>query len=164
VIWVWSLLSWPSAAFNGNNPVSMASIFPGDGYVDWVGIECYNTFHESDPDSKWRNCKAIMDAAYREAEALQSARPMMVVEMGSLEKPGDASYKAGWITNALSPSSPEAILNLYPRIKAILWWNDMRVAANNTSSLAISSSAAAIQAFKEAVADPVYGGELSPGP
>jgi|GEM_PF-3705130 len=160
-IWVWSVLSWPSAAYGGNNSISLASIFPGDNYVDWIGIECYNTFKESDSDSNWRDCKDIVAPTYREAIALPSSKPLMIVEMGSLEKPGNPSYKSNWITNAIAPSSSGAIINQFPRIKAVIWWNDARLEVGNSSSLAINTSNASVQSFKNAIIGDVYDGQFS---
>jgi hypothetical protein len=143
VTWVWSLLSWPSAAYGGNNPTSMSSIYPGDDYVDWIGIECYNF----NPGS-WAECNSTLDASYREASALSAIKPMMLAEMGSIEKTGDPQGKPEWIRNALAVERDSSFPNNYPRIKAFFWWND--------GSLSIQPSDASVQAFKESIASDLY--------
>jgi hypothetical protein len=156
VTWLWTLLSWPSASYGGNNPTTMASIYPGDSYVDWIGIECYNTF---DPNSTgvWPDCREIMNASYREATALSATKPLMIAEMGSFEKPGNSTYKPEWIRNALSLDRESSIARNFPRIKAVFWWNDGRAQPDTPW---IHSSNASIASFRDSIAGSVYDSNL----
>ncbi|MDO8682740.1 MAG: glycosyl hydrolase, partial [Armatimonadota bacterium] len=139
VTWVWSVLSWPSASFGGNNTIPMSSIYPGDGYVDWIGIECYNF------SAPWQQCYGSnVSGAYLEASALSASKPMMMAEMGSREDPGDPIAKAEWIKSALALDRVQSIPNIYPRVRGIFWWN--------SGETWIESSIAAVAAFKEALA------------
>ena len=46
VIWVWN----PNYANNLGDPHSLDEYYPGDSYVDWVGIDVYQWLTTSDPD------------------------------------------------------------------------------------------------------------------
>lgn len=50
VQWVWSVLAWESIPFGGTNEVALKDIYPGDEFVDWIGIECYNL----PSDTNWK--------------------------------------------------------------------------------------------------------------
>ena len=150
--WLWSVDSWPSLNFGGTNSVSLASVYPGDDYVDWIGIEDYN-FQTGNP-AWWVGTPAIMDGIYNEVKALHSSRPLMIAEMGSPEKINDPQAKAVWIRQALSIGDPNSIPNRYPDIKAIFWWND--ASQSNNGELAIESSPQSIAAFKDAIGNDVY--------
>lgn len=142
VKWVWSVLSWPSANFGGNNKVSMKSIYPGDEFVDWIGIECYK-FSASDNTS----CADIMKASYSEAAALSPTLPIHNIEMGTFEGPG----KAQWVREALDLSSPNSIFNKYPRLKGFMYWEDSRI-----NGLWLKSDPNTMAAFSSVISDPGY--------
>lgn len=146
VKWVWSVLSAPSPNFGGQNPMTLQSIYPGDDYVDFIGIECYN-FTAKD----WLSCADLMRGIYKEATALSPSKPILNVEMGSIEDP----RKAAWIAETFSAESPNAIFKLFPRLAGVMYWNDGRSSAD-FSGLWIQSSAASKAAFQNAIRDPVY--------
>lgn len=153
VTWVWSVLSWPSTAYGGTNSISLHSIYPGDDYVDWIGIECYNT--DFLPLLEACNSSDIR-GIYNEASALSSTKHMLMAEMGANEDTLNSEAKPEWIKNALSFNRVQSIPFKYPRIKAIFYWNDGRnidVAEN----LWIESSVKSINAFREVIADYHYG-------
>lgn len=140
--WIWSVLSAPSANFGGGNPISLASIYPGDAYVDWIGIECYNFKEEN-----WLGCSDRMEGIYAEAAALSPVLPIMNVEMGTYQD----SRKPGWLKDALDVNSPQAMVNRYPRLNSFMYWNDSRY-----HGLWIKSSEASAQAFKSSIAHSTY--------
>ena len=82
VSWVWSP-NWnssPSAAWN-----TFAALYPGDEYVDWVGVSGYN-LHRETPD-------ALFAGIYR---AYAARKPIMITEVGAVDRGGRT--KADWIT------------------------------------------------------------------
>ncbi|MCB9073284.1 MAG: hypothetical protein H6623_06650 [Bdellovibrionaceae bacterium] len=163
VRWVWSVLSWPSQTFGGNNSISVASIYPGDDYVDWIGIECYNNFVGSG-DGIWKSCVEHAFGIYSEIVALTSIKPISLVEMGSTEQSSQqdptGTAKGLWVNEALDVNNPNSIYQKMPRIQAIMYWNDNRPIFNSTSSdggaLWIQSSKSARDGFRSAIEGSAY--------
>ena len=157
VAWVWSPLSWPSAKYWGSpdaNPLSMAELYPEDDYVDWIGIEHLNL-----KGDRWDECGSeIIQASYREATSLSKTKPLIIAEMGSREDPGNPDAKAEWIRNSLSPDRAQSIPNTYPRIKAVIYWNDRRDLRKLPYRVVtdICTSDKSLQAFRESVSSDIY--------
>lgn len=147
VAWVWSVLSWPSIPYGGTNSISLSSIYPGDNYVDWIGIECYNQNFLPLPEACNSN---DIQGIYREALPLSvNPKPLMMAEMGAIEDIINPNAKPEWIKNALSFDRTQSIPFKYPEIKAIFYWNDGR----DPLKLWIESSIESTNAFKEAIAN-----------
>ena len=132
--------------FNPNNVCSGACVdfapsYPGDAYVDWVGLDSYNfgTYHTSG----WQTFTHCF-SSYSELVSLAPSKPMMVAETASVEQGGD---KAAWITSAFTQEIPQTM----PAISLVVWFDmnkspeDWRVNSSTTSLAAwqavVSSSA-----------------------
>ncbi|MFH1826426.1 MAG: glycosyl hydrolase [bacterium] len=112
----------------------MANYYPGDQYVDWVGLDGYNWGH-----GKWESFERIFDCAYRILSSL-SSKPMMIGEFGSAENGGS---KAEWIKDAF-----ERIKNSYPKVKIVCWFN-----INKERDWRVDSSNSALKSFRRAIKD-----------
>jgi hypothetical protein len=81
VSWVWSP-NWnssPNASWN-----SFDALYPGDEYVDWVGVSGYNLHREKPGD--------LYDGLY---EKFSARKPFMIAEVGSVDRGGRT--KADWL-------------------------------------------------------------------
>lgn len=136
VRWVWS----PNYAFSGTTP--FAELYPGDAYVDWVGIDGYNW-----GGSGWTSFADIFGPSYRTL-AQMTNKPIMIAETSSAEVGGD---KAAWIRQALLKDVPYN----FPRIRAVLWFN-----INLERNWPVNSSPTSLTAYKEVVSSPLYQGRL----
>lgn len=63
----------------------MASYYPGDEYVDWIGISVYGPLTPKDGRKYWETFTWIMDTYYPELAALSADKPLAVVEYGVIE-------------------------------------------------------------------------------
>jgi len=131
--------------------------YPGDSYVDWLGISVYGTLDPRVPMSPFAR-KLDVSGVYRTLTKL-SRRPVAIAEMGTVEAaPGK---KATWIRGAFQALRS----GRYPRIRAAVWWS-MDSGANTR----IDSSPGALEAFRAGVtgtffsARPVFGGDCRPPP
>ncbi len=109
VIWVWNP-NWgdfPSAQWN-----SYLNYFPGEAYVDVIGLTGYNTGTYY-PDETWRSFDEIYLPMLWEYNRHFSDFPYMITEFGSSATGGD---KGAWIASAL-----EMVEKM--NIKAAVWWN-----------------------------------------
>jgi Glycosyl hydrolase family 26 len=131
--------------------------YPGDAYVDWLGISGYGSLTRKGPIV---NFAAKLDASgvYTLLTHL-SARPMAVVEMGVVD--GPARAKPEWIRRAFAALRS----GRYPRIRGAVWWDW----SDGEIDTRIDSSAAALAAFRAAIqgrffdARPRFTGTCAPG-
>jgi len=135
VTWVWS----PNVEYAGS--IALRELYPGDDYVDWVGMDGYNWGTVS--SHSWQSFSQVFEQTYHDILALTS-RPLMVAETASTEQAGN---KASWITDAFVTQIPDN----FPRIKAVIWFNE-----NKETDWRIESSPAAQAAFTHAAAASVY--------
>ncbi|HEY7294036.1 MAG TPA: glycosyl hydrolase [Dehalococcoidia bacterium] len=145
VQWVWS----PNVI--GDQAADFAAYYPGDQYVDWVGLDGYNFGPQI-----WRWFAQIFGSSYDRLTALTS-KPLMIAEVGTSEAlPQQAALndtKAAWITDAFTDEIPKK----YPRIRAVVWFNEDKTnVERNGYDWRVGSSAAALHAFAAAVASSYY--------
>lgn len=93
VKWVFSI-NWEDVPRESN---SFVSYYPGDNYVDFVGLDGYN-WGNTKSWSRWRSFKEIFDGRLTEAGKAFN-KPLMITEFGSTSSGGD---KALWIKEAFS--------------------------------------------------------------
>jgi beta-mannanase len=91
--WIFSI-NWEDIPKEKN---SYLSYYPGDGFVDYVGIDGYN-WGDTQPWSKWMSFSEIFKNRYDEVNKLLN-KPVLVTEFSSVSSGGD---KALWIREALS--------------------------------------------------------------
>ena len=129
---------------------TLKAMYPGDGYVDWVGFDGYT----SDPKNK--SFQDVFLPTYNFVAGF-SSRPMMIFESGCTEDSTDSMAKANWITKGFLTTIP----SLLPRIKIADWFN-----ANNdkgTKDYSFETSQNSLDAWKQVVASPLYQGSLLTG-
>jgi len=99
--------------FKWNNP---HLYYPGDEYVDWVGLTGYNNGTSYDWD-RWRDFGPIYSGIYEEYSALYPDKPLIITEFASNEVGGD---KAAWIEDAFKRLAED-----FPKIKIAVWFNQV---------------------------------------
>lgn len=109
VIWVWNPNQRSFPNFKWNNEILY---YPGDAYVNVVGLTAYNTGNYYEGES-WNSFDELYSELYSRTLA-QYAQPMMITEFASSSVGGD---KAAWISDMF-----ESIAE-YPEIKVAVWWN-----------------------------------------
>jgi hypothetical protein len=101
VSWVWSP-NWNSAPPDEWN--RMDAYYPGDKYVDWVGVSGYNLNQESPA--------TLFDPVYRK---YSSRKPIMITEVGAKDHGGTS--KEDWIKDF------SAYVEQRPAIGAVVWFD-----------------------------------------
>ncbi len=126
--WVWSpnVTDEPRTIEN-----RMEAYYPGDNYVDLLGVDGYN-WGNTRSWSTWTPFENLFVQAYYRLAALAN-KPIWIVETASVERGGN---KADWISNMLSS-------NAFPRIEAVIWFNEYKEA-----DWRLESSQASIDAFR----------------
>jgi hypothetical protein len=142
VNWVWCPNIDPDGIFG-----DLSSLYPGDAYVDWTGLDGYNWGTDPVKPDRWRSFDELFGSTYhRIADTIAPSKPLLISEMSSTEYGGS---KAGWIQDALAkiPAS-------YPKIGGLLWF-DTYIEGMDWP---IESSTAATSAFAEGIGNPAYAG------
>ncbi len=139
VVWVWCPNIGGSPNADWNQP---SAYYPGDAYVDWVGVDGYN-WGTSQSWSKWTAFNDILGSVYASYAAM--GKPMMVAETGSVEGGGD---KAAWVV-ALGQT-----LKTFPAVKAFVYFDTYDEL--NKTDWKIDSSMSARDAFVALVKDPYF--------
>lgn len=139
-LWVWNPneRSYPNFTWN-----AIDNYYPGDEYVDIVGLTGYNTgdYYEGET---WRSFKNIYDPIYETMEP-RYQQPLMITEFSCSDIGGN---KAAWINDMFKQ------LPHYPRIKAAVWWNSADYDTNGTiaRSYFIDNNEENLAAFKDGLA------------
>jgi Glycosyl hydrolase family 26 len=141
--WVWA----PNVDNDGLG-VPFASLYPGDDYVDWVGLDGFNR-GTSWSSTSWVDMKTIFAASIRHLREI-TAKPLMIAETGSSEAGGD---KAAWIRTSFA-----AIPRELPQVRAVMWFN------KNETQLGIDwrvdSSSSSLAAFRSVATSDLFSGTL----
>jgi len=124
VTWMWSINADPL-----NN---ITSYYPGDAYVDIIGIDGYN-YGTSLPGHTWQTFSQIFNPSYTILSSTYN-KPIVISEIASSELGGD---KAAWITDMFTR------LNSMPKSNQIIWFNLLK-----ETEWRITSSQTALAAFE----------------
>lgn len=146
VQWLW-VPHGPSTDLSTEAWNAVANYWPGDAYVDWIGLDGYN-FYPQDP---WGNPRPYRDfdncfrALYDDCAVLGD-QPMMIAEFGTGEFEYKGDDKSTWVRDTFSKIKTD-----YPRIRIFTWFN-----INKELDWRVNSSPEALKAFKEMLADPYF--------
>jgi Glycosyl hydrolase family 26 len=140
VKWVWA----PNIDYGGR---PFSQFFPGDEWVDYVGLDGYN-WGATEGES-WDTFSQLFASSYATITSL-STKPVIIAETGSSESGGD---KAAWIEETFFRTIPERM----PRVAAVVWFNDAK-----ERDWRVNSSQASLDAYRRVVASTLYGGDQPP--
>lgn len=138
VTWIWSPDATSYPDFNGN---AISDYYPGENYVDWVGLDGYN-WGNTKPGKVWESFETIFAAGYK--KALGYNKPIMLAETASTEVGGS---KGNWLEEAFFKALPTK----FPQVKALVWFN-----INKETSWDIASSLESISQFKKAANSGIF--------
>lgn len=126
----------------------LKQMYPGDNYVDWVGLDGYSNLSS-------RSLQDVFQPSYQFLKTF-THRPMMLFEVGSTENPKDPMAKANWITQGFLTT----IATQFPDVKIANWFNSTDDNKNNPQNYAMDTSQNSLNAWKQVVASPLYQGIL----
>lgn len=137
VLWVWNPnhKSFPNFSWNRD-----LMYYPGDEYVDIVGLTAYNTGNYYEGES-WNSFDELYLEYYKEYERIFD-KPLMITEFGSSIFGGD---KVKWVEDMFKS------LEKYPGIKVAVWWNgiDFDVNKNEARVYKIDRPKEVLEIFKK---------------
>jgi hypothetical protein len=137
--WVWC----PYVDPNGGAALQSSALYPGDGYVDWTGLDGYNKGTAT--GNPWRTFAYLFGPDYREiTETLAPSKPMLIAEVASSESGGS---KAGWIEEMFAQ-----IPTAFPKVRGLMWFDY----TDQGNDWPIETSATATAAFAAGISDSRY--------
>ena len=110
--WVWS----PNYASHPVEPWNtIPAYYPGDKYVDWIGLSGYNW--NGWGGRPWESFTTLYDGVLKDLTC-RYAKPQILAELGSVDGGTPETAKASWVS--------EAYRNIltYPFVRAVVWFND----------------------------------------
>jgi phage terminase large subunit-like protein len=123
--------------------------YPGNEYVDWVGIDSYNWGLNPAQPEKWRNPDQTVTPTLSIVNKLTGGKkPVAIVEEASSEYGGN---KADWIREMLTTYVPH-----HPEIQAYLWFNRNTERNEAHKDWMIETSVTAQQSFRRAIQSGIY--------
>jgi hypothetical protein len=140
VQWVWA----PNVDYGGR---PFNQFFPGDEYVDYVGLDGYNWGNSG--GESFASFTKIFASSYATITQL-STKPLIITETAASEAGGD---KAAWIEETFLETIPQQM----PRISAVIWFNE-----DKERDWPVNSSQASLDAYRKVVASTLYGGTQAP--
>lgn len=141
VIWVFSpQIETPSTT-------DIALLYPGDKYVDWVGLDGYN-WGTSKSWSSWQDFHTIFYNSYIKLAEIVPNKPIMIAEINTTNIGGD---QASWYQSMLSNEIP----NNFPKVDAIVFFNEDKTYTEGVKWL-IDNTPASLEQFKTSISNPIY--------
>ncbi|WTK80844.1 glycosyl hydrolase [Streptomyces sp. NBC_01511] len=111
VVWVWTVSGYLGSADE------MKALYPGDDYVDWIGMDQYN-YYLCHNTTDWKDFDRSQRPAYDWLRANISAeKPLMLAEFGTVPDPADPTRQRDWYTRI-----PTTVRTM-PGVKALIQWN-----------------------------------------
>lgn len=139
--WVWAVNheDWPDEEWN-----FFENYYPGDYYVDWIGVDGYNWNREE--YGGWESFSDIFDTALNRIQEINDQKPVIIAEFACAHEP---VKKSEWLTDAFNEIKKRKY------IKCFIWFNE-----NKEENWLIDSDGDA--ALKEALSDPYFSSKGDP--
>ncbi|OQY91349.1 MAG: hypothetical protein B6D38_01730 [Anaerolineae bacterium UTCFX1] len=114
ITWVFHLNAedWPQENWN-----AFENYYPGDEYIDWIGISNYGA--QTPQDDYCDEFRLAMDAVYQRVDSLTPDKPIFIAEFG-VTKNNPLCDQAEWARSALTDITSFR----WARIIAFSWWNE----------------------------------------
>ncbi|MBN7771960.1 glycoside hydrolase family 26 protein [Clostridium aminobutyricum] len=148
VIWIWNPNCASFPGFNWNHELMY---YPGDEYVDVIGMTAYNTgTYYASSGEKWHEFDELYNNLYYTYSS-RYQQPLMITEFASASMGGD---KNQWVIDMFNTISH------YNRIKVAVWWDgcDWDKDGNVARSYIMDESVSLLDIFKKYLKEPWYRG------
>jgi hypothetical protein len=125
----------------------MKNYYPGDNYIDWIGISVYGP---QEPGEGWWSFEDLLSDNWNEIMSISNeGKPIAILELGVIDYPSEGD-KAQWITDAYNCVGPGGTFD--QDIDAMSWWHE----TFDQTNLRINSSPEAQQAYHNAVYNSIF--------
>ncbi len=154
-IMLWSVFTFPE--------YSIAQYYPGDEYVDWVGVNIYNVLYHNDDihhKSDGEDPLRLLDYVY---DMFSSRKPIHISEYGASNyTTTDNQHHSAFAIAKINRLYTQLPFR-YPRVKAITYFNVNNVDALNDvyeerriNNYALTTNSDVLHAYREIILDDHY--------
>lgn len=134
--WVWEVYCpFPGPVDAPNN------YYPGDEYVDWIGLSAYDRETQNTPQNKG-SFKFLVGSTYNEMRQSHKDKPIMMAEFATTNN----HAQARWLKSAFST------IKDWPGMKAAIFWNNINRGLGDDHTLGVEG----INIYKEIAKDPYF--------
>lgn len=130
----------------------IAELYPGDSYVDWVGLDGYN-WGTTQSWSGWQSFKSIYNDSYIQMREIAPSKPLMLAEVNTVSIGGD---QAEWYRDMLS----EVIPDEFTDVDAVVFFHEDKIQTEGVRWL-IDTTPETLNVFKESIANPIYKSKMN---
>lgn len=158
VIMVWTVFTSPTS--------TMDAYYPGDAYVDWVGVNIYNVVYHNNDIEQYaadEDPLELLDYVYN---AYSDRKPIQISEYGVTHYTITDNTK--YVEFAISKLKRlyEGLKIDYPRVKSIFYF-DVNNTANapegrQINNYALTDELRILETYKSLIADPYFLSDLQP--
>jgi hypothetical protein len=129
------------------------SYYPGDAYVDAIGVDVYNWYDCRGGKGRWKDLAELIEP-HRRFGLEHPGKDLMVLEWGSVEDRARPGRKAQWIHDAAKLFTRPG----YRRYRAVLHWDDRYTGQGPGRSCDFDyrTSETALRAWRAMAAAPAY--------
>jgi beta-mannanase len=138
VAFVWSVTGYAFQSASGES-ASAASTYPGDAYVDWLGVDPYNFDH----GGAWHSLAYEMGPWYEWVRTTHPGKPLMLSEWGSVEDLNQPGRKAQWFAQASADLQSQ-----FSAVRAVVYFDEQKSEQGTVHDWRIDTSTSALQAFR----------------
>lgn len=158
VIMVWTVFTFPQR--------SILWYYPGDEYVDWVGVNIYNVvYHNNDINDPacHEDPLELLDHVY---SLFSDRKPIQISEYAAThytttDDTGYVEFAVEKITRLYS-----GIAEMYPRVKAIFYFNTNNLinapAGRRINNYSLTSSHRVLEAYAKVISDKHFLSDMAP--
>lgn len=116
ITWAWHVNgdSVPDTPWN-----QIDRYYPGDRFVDWVGLSAYGALTPADQAGDWRPFRETLDEVVPELTEIAPDKPIMVFEFG-MTRGSPSGTPAAFADAALD----DLLANRWPAVRGFSWWNE----------------------------------------
>ena len=158
VIMVWTVFTSPTS--------TMAAYYPGDAYVDWVGVNIYNVVYHNNDIEQYaadEDPLELLDYVY---DTYSDKKPIQISEYGVTHY--TVTDNAKYVDFAISKLERlyKGLKTDYPRVKSIFYF-DVNNTANapegrQINNYALTDELRILETYKSLIADPYFLSDLQP--
>jgi len=140
VEFAWTMgANWYGAS-DRSNVLPISQLYPGDAYVDVVGLDQYTGLYGS-----WLSLQEMFVRDYDEMVALAGPEEQVwLAEVGATED----YRRPDWMGTGFL----DTVSNRFPEVSAVGYWHE--------SPFGVDTSQASLDAYRQVAADPLYDGRL----
>ncbi|MFB9326278.1 glycosyl hydrolase [Paenibacillus aurantiacus] len=140
---------------------NMTDYYPGDAYVDWVGVSLYSIFNPAyDPLKLGEDRSSHLDKFDQIYKLYASRKPVFISEGAvSYMYPEQKQDKTGWAvykTKEFYGSLPM----VYPNVKGVFWFDSNKDSSQRMKYYMLSANPKLLDAYRTSIASPFYLGSI----